>query len=179
MVADKKKIAADCWKKGSEALAKENWDYSIKMFTMAAELIPDNLLYRQTLRGAEKKKYKNNKTGARMAKVKVLGIRARIKKSRAQKDWAAVAKTAEDGLQLNPWDGSCNADLGNACMQLGFPEVAAFSYELAVEAEPNNKDYLRSLAALYEERGDYSAAVNLWERLRKLDPNDGEARSKR
>ena len=41
MDAEKKKIAADCWKKGSEAMSKENWDYAIEMFGKAVTLVPE------------------------------------------------------------------------------------------------------------------------------------------
>lgn len=32
MSGDKRKLAADCWRRGNEAMQKENWDYAIQMF---------------------------------------------------------------------------------------------------------------------------------------------------
>ena len=55
MAVDKNKIAGDCWKRGTEALGKQNWDYAIEMFRQASKFVSDNLLYRETLRGAEEK----------------------------------------------------------------------------------------------------------------------------
>ena len=46
---DKNKLAADCFRRGTEAMQKENWDYSIQMFIQAAKLAPEKLLFRQTL----------------------------------------------------------------------------------------------------------------------------------
>ena len=79
MDAEKKQIAADCWKKGSEAMSKENWDYAIEMFGKSVMLVPDNLLYRQTLRGVERKKYGDNGSGAKMAGLRLTKVKTRIK----------------------------------------------------------------------------------------------------
>lgn len=178
MVADKKKIAAECWVKGNEALSRENWDYAIDMFQRAVGLAPDNLVYRQTLRGAECRKYKNNKTGARMAKMRLVGVKGKIKKARMQSKWEAVDRAAEEGLALNPWDPQLNADIAEACAHLGYSDVAVFGYQKALEADADNKGYYQHLAQLQEERGEYDEARKCWERVHKLDPNDSSARSK-
>ena len=178
MTSDKSKIAADCFRKGNEAMAKGNWDYCIQMYQQAALFVPENLLFRQTLRGAEYRKYDNNKTGARMAAVKLMGTRGKIKKAKMKKDWAALNQTVEQGLAINPWDAQLNADLGEACQNLGYAEVAIDAYEKAVEAEPNNKDYNRALAELYHQRGRYDDSARIWKRIQKIDPMDSEARTK-
>src|SRR3990172_7551839 len=123
---DPNKIAAVCFKKGNEATLKENWDYAIDMFTKAVRFVPENVLYRQTLRGVEGRKYKNNKTGARMAGLRLTGIRTRIGRAKMKSDWAAIDVAAEKGLALNPWEPQLNADLGEACQNLGYAEVAVF-----------------------------------------------------
>jgi tetratricopeptide (TPR) repeat protein len=174
----KKRIAALSWKRGSEAMGKEQWDFAIEMFGQAVGLVPDNLMYRQTLRGVEYRKYNNNKTGKRMAGMTLMKIRAQIKKARSKKDWDAVDKAVEEGLALNPWDPQLNADLGEACKERGYDEVATFAYEKAVLAEPENKGYNRELAILQELRGNFGEAIKAWERIRKADPLNGEARSK-
>src|SRR5262245_57386676 len=86
----KRKLAAECWRKGNEALPKENWDYAIQMYFTSAKVVPDNLMYRQSLRGAEYKKYGDNKKGAAMASMKLMGTKGKIKKCRMSKDWAGV-----------------------------------------------------------------------------------------
>lgn len=167
-----------CWKTGSEAMVKQNWDYAIEMFGKAVNLVPDNLMYRQTLRGCEMKKYKENGKGAAFASTKLLGIRGRISKSRSKEDWKGMDEAAEEGLKVNPWDAALNAAMGEATHNLGYLEVAEMGYSRAVESEPENLDYLRTLARLLEERGNFSAAIGCWERVYKLDPLDSEARSK-
>ena len=178
MSSDKKKIATDCWKRGTDAMTKEDWDYAIRMYGTSVTMEPENLLYRQTLRGSQIKKYGNNKKGARMATIKLLAIRARIKKARLKKDWKAMDKAAEDGLKLNPWDARLNFDMAEACRNIGFNEVARFGFERAVEAEPKNKTFLRNLALILEDRGSYIEASQCWDQIHKLDPMDSDARSK-
>lgn len=175
---DKKKIAADCWRRGNEAVPKENWDYAIQMYLTCVKLFPDNLTYRQSLRGTEYAKYGKNGTGAKMANMRLMTTRTKIKKCRMSKDWAGVDQAAEEGLQINPWDPQLNADVGDACTQLGYPDVAIFAYEQSREADGTNKDVLRSLAALLEEKGEYKRAVECWQRFLKVEPTSGEARSK-
>ena len=174
----RKKIISQCWRTGSDALNKQSWDYAIEMYSKCVELDPENLTYRQVLRGAEYKKYNNNKKGATMAGVKLAGTRQRIKRARTKEDWKTVDQEAEKGLLVNPWDGQLNADVGDACHHLGYSDVAKYAYERAVESDPTNKDYLRQLAQILEERGEYDQAIGCWDRVRKLDPLDSEARSK-
>ncbi len=104
-----------------------------------------------------------------------MGIKSKIGLSKRSKNWENVDQEAEKGLQLNPWDGQLNADVGEACRERGFIEIAVFSYEKAVESDNNNKDFLKNLAALYEERGEYDKAIGVWTKLSKLDPNDQTA----
>lgn len=178
MGPDKKKIAAACWKRGSEAMAKEDWNYAIEMFGQCVSLVPDNLMYRQALRGVEYRKYGNNKSGARLAGPKLMGIRSKIGLAKRSKNWEQVDLQAEAGLQINPWDAQLNADVAEACRERGFGEVAVFSYEKAAETDPNNKELLKNLGALYEERGEFDKATGVWGKIAKLDPNDQEPQRK-
>ncbi len=192
MAADKNKIAGDCWKRGTEALGKANWDYAIEMFRQSVRLVPDNKMYRETLRGAEEKKYGNNGTGAKMASAKLMGVRGKVKKARLTKNWDDLDTIAEDGLAVNPWDAQLNKDLGDACAgraeaaldvsnedrASGFQLIAIYSYLRALKATPNDRELNRSLAKLYEDRRDYRAAISCWEKLRQLDPLDPVPRSK-
>src|SRR5438477_12694959 len=123
------KIAADCWRRGNEAIPKENWDYAIQMYRTSVNMKPDNLAYRQSLRFTEYKKYDDNKTGARMAGMKLMTVKGMLKKCRMSKNWAGLAAACEDGLAVNPWEPQINADLGDALTELGYQEVAKFAYQ--------------------------------------------------
>ncbi len=173
----KKKIAGDCFRKGTEAMAKQNWDYAIEMIGQAVKFDQGNLLFRQTLRGVEQRKYPKG-TGAKMAGMRLMGVKASLKKARMTKNWAQLDLSAEEGLALIPWDADLNADMGEAAANLGFIDVAVFGYRKAVESDPNNKVYLRALGRLLEEKGEFTECIKCWERIFKLDPLDMEARSK-
>ncbi|MDA1215083.1 MAG: tetratricopeptide repeat protein, partial [Planctomycetota bacterium] len=43
---------------------------------------------------------------------------------------------------------------------------------------PENRDFLRTLGEMLEERGEYAAALEQWNKVLKLDPLDSDARSK-
>ncbi len=173
----KRKIAADCWMKGNQALAKANFDYAIEMYGKAVALAPDNLSFRQSLRGSEYKKYQDNKTGAKLASVRLAGTRNSLRKLRGKQEWAAMDSVAEEGLILNPWDAGLNAAVGEACRNRGFLEVADFSYQRTVDSDPDTKDYLQNLMEINEERGNYPRAIECAKRLTKLDPNNGKLRA--
>jgi tetratricopeptide (TPR) repeat protein len=179
-VDNKKKIAADCFRKGNDAMEKRNFDYAVKMQSQAVQLIPDNLMFRQTLRGCERYLYANNKLGARFARLRLRlkGIRGKIRKARSKSDWGALDQAAEAGLTLNPWNAQLNADMGEACFQRGYNELAEFGYKIAVENDPENRRFLEKLGEVYELRGNYSAAIDCWKKISKLYPNDGQVRAK-
>jgi hypothetical protein len=96
-----------------------------------------------------------------MAGMRLMGVKASLKKARMTKNWAQVDLSAEEGLALTPWDADLNADMGEATSNLGFTDVAVFGYRKAVESDPNNKVYLRSLGRLLEEKGEFMATRKL------------------
>jgi tetratricopeptide (TPR) repeat protein len=175
---EKIKMAAACWVRGNEAVPKENWDYAIQMYATSVKLVPDNLMYRQSLRFTEYKKYDNNGSGAKMSGMKLMGPRTTIKKCRMGKDWKGVDEAAEEGLKVNPWDAQLGADVGDACLEMGYQECAIFAYEESLKVDKTNVPVNKSLAGLLEERGEYQRAVECWQRILKVDQTSGEARSK-
>lgn len=172
-----KRIANECWKSGTAAVSKQNFDYAVEQFSTAARLVPENLVYRQTLRGAEYAMYKNNGTGARMAGAKLMGIRSRVKKARGKEDWKTMNEEAEKGLVINPWDAQLEAWVGEACKNMEIPDVAIFAYSNAVKLDKENVALLKALATLHLERRNYDEAGRLYEKCYQLDPLDSEARS--
>lgn len=173
-----KRIANQCWQSGTAAVTKKNFDYAVEQFSTAARLVPDNLVYRQTLRGAEYQMYNNNGSGARMAGAKLMGVRGRVKKAKGKEDWKTMNEEAEKGLQINPWDAQLEAWVGEACAKMELLDLAIFAYSNAVKQEKENIPYLRELANLHLEKRNYDESGRLWEKIYQLDPLDSEARSK-
>jgi tetratricopeptide (TPR) repeat protein len=177
--ASKRKRAGECYRKGNEALEKGNWDYALDMYANCTLLVPDNLTYRQCARGAAYKKYGDNKTGAgALAKSRLIGIRSKVKKAKSKEQWDEVDKLVEQGLKINPWDAQLNADLGEAARAREFLDIAKFAFTCARNSEPKNKVYNRQLAEVLEEKSEFIEAGKVWEHICRLDPNDGQARSK-
>ena len=174
----KTRMAQECFRKGTEAMAKQNWDYAVEMIGQSVKFLPSNLLFRQTLRGVEKKKYPTKGAGAKMAGMRLMGVKASIKKARMTRNWANLDQSAEEGLTLVPWDAELNADVAEATANQGFVDVAVQAFRWSVEMDPNNKTTLKSLGSLLEEKGEFLEAIKFWDRVFKLDPLDMEARSK-
>ena len=172
------RIAAECWRKGNEALPKENWDYAIQMYATSVKMVPDNLAYRQSLRFTEYKKYDNNGTGGKLGSMKLMPVKTRTKKCRMSKDWAGLAAACEEGLMVNPWDVQLGIDLGDALKGLGYQEVAKFAYQEVIKVDKTNVGVNRSLALILEERAEYNEAIACWKRILQVEPTNGEARSK-
>ncbi|MGL5095491.1 MAG: tetratricopeptide repeat protein, partial [Planctomycetia bacterium] len=147
---NKAKIAADCFKRGSDSFNKGQFDYAIEMFLQATKLQPEKVLYRQSLRGAEYKKYNDNKTGATMASLRMQGSKLNVKQLKVRKKWDEVIVAAEEGLKVNPWDSSLQYEIANACLELDMPDVAVWVMERAVETTRDNADNFRLLADAYE-----------------------------
>ncbi|WP_237226391.1 tetratricopeptide repeat protein [Rubinisphaera sp. JC750] len=174
-------IAKQCWQRGSKAINSEDFDYATEMFYKAAVLVPDNLLYRESLRGAEFRKFGENKKGAgMMARPKLMAMRSKIGRARSKKEWDEIDKIAEEALKLNPWDASFNAAAGEACKERGYYHVAIYLYRIATgpHGEPDNIKLLKEFGYLLEENDQFKEAASIWAKVQKLDPNDTEARQR-
>ena len=176
----KRKVASDCFKRATEAMQKANWEYAVEMFVTCVKMVPDNLMYRQSLSGCLRKKYQDNKTGAKTSFLWLSGIRSRIKKGRSAKKWPDMDTAAMEGIAINPWDGQFNADAGQATRERGFLEIASYYYEQATgpNGSPNNIEFLMTLSEVYEMRRNYAAAITALERAQTLDPLNGSIRTK-
>ncbi len=130
-----RKIADDFFKRGAEAMKRQDWDYVCQMIRTAVDLVPEVLLYRGVLRRVTEKRYRHNGTGAAMASMKLRPTKASIKKCGLQSDWKSIAKLCEDGLAINPWDQALHSDLGNALRLMGYEEVAVWCFHRAGELE--------------------------------------------
>ncbi|MFH5803754.1 tetratricopeptide repeat protein [Alienimonas sp. DA493] len=173
MASDRdKEIAKKSWQHGNGALSKQNFDLAIQMYYQAAQKDPGNLLYRQSLRGAERKKYGDNGTGASMKGVKLMGVKGRIKKARSKSDWAALDGAAEEGLKIDPWDTEMNLAVADAAEAREHYEVAKFAVDAALARNKEDVKLLTRYANLLEELEEFEPALVLWGQIKKLTPDD-------
>ena len=169
--------AQDWFKKGTDAMNRQTWDFAVECFSNSVKMKPDVVLYRQTKHGCCRKLYGDNGSGARMAGMKLMGVRGKLKKASMGKDWKTVDTLAEEGLLVNPWDAQLFAGIGQASLELERGEIAAYAFRKAVELDGNNVDFLRSLGQILLSRGEYKDARRCFERIYKIDSTDGNARS--
>lgn len=169
--------AQEWYRKGTEAMGKQNWDFAVECFGNAVKMKPDHVLFRQTKHGCCRNLYNDNGSGARMAGMKLMGTRNKIKKARGKEDWKSMAQLAEDGLLINPWDAQLYADLGEAAMKQEWGEIAKYALGRAVALDKESIPFNRLLGQILHERGDYKEARACFKRIYDLDPTDGDARS--
>ena len=172
------KIAGDCYRRGTDALNARNFKLAMEMYTTCVRMDPSNLMYRQILRGAERKSYDDNGTGAGgLAKMKIKSARSAAAKAIKKEQWDDADMAAEEGLRLNPWDVELNTLLARAAMAQENTEIAELAMGTAVTGDPDNDDLLEEFAGILAERGKYDAASRIWSKICQLRPNDGDARA--
>ena len=169
--------AQEWYRKGTEALGRDNFDFAEECFANAIKMKPGHVLFRQVKHGASKKKYNDNGTGARMAGMKLMSIRGKAKKARMKEDWATADAACEEGLRVNPWDAQLYAELGEISKERDHGEIAAYAYKNAVALDLENIPYNFALAYILRDRGEYKEARACCTRILKVDNLNAEARS--
>lgn len=176
--ADHRRVAAGQFERANQVISTGNLDYGIQLLLSCCELDPGNLLYRKTLRKAEKLKFKNNLRGSRLAFLATSGARGKLKAAKHQRDYLKVLEYGEKILVHNPWDISAQMDMAEAADALGALELAIWILEQARQKDPKDATVNRALARLCEKSGNFRQAMSLWELVRKADPTDVEAQHK-
>jgi tetratricopeptide (TPR) repeat protein len=173
-----RRIAAGQFERANEVIASGNYDYGIQLLLTCCKLDPANLVFRQALRRTEKVKYKNNLRGSRLALLTTSPAKARIKAARRSRDYLRVLEAGEEVLARNPWDVGTQMVMAEAAEALGLLDLAVWTLEQARQKDAKHVALNRSLARLYEKRGNFTQAIQLWELVRKSDPSDVEAQHK-
>ena len=90
---------------GNDAAMKSNLDYAIAMYRQACKLVPDNMVYRQSLRGVERKKFNNDpKKVGMLVGVKNQPLLMQAKSARSKGKFHEALEHCEDAFVNNPWD---------------------------------------------------------------------------
>src|SRR5262249_21652041 len=98
--------------------------------------------------------------------------------AKRNRNYLKVLEHGEEVLANNPWESSAQMDMAEAADALDLLDVAIWILEQARQKDPNDAPINRSLARLYEKRGNFAQAIALWELGRKVDPADIEAAHK-
>jgi tetratricopeptide (TPR) repeat protein len=173
-----RRIAAAQFERANQVVTTGNYDYGIRLLLSCCKLDPANLFYRQTLRRTEKAKYGNNLRGSLLAWLTVWPGKARIKAARGRRDHLGVLDYGERVLTRNPWEVDVQMDMATAADSLGLLDLAVWILEQARQKTAKDLNLNRSLARLYEKRGNFTQATALWQLIRNQHPADTEAQHK-
>ncbi len=105
---------------GNEATTKSNFDYAIDMYRQACKLVPDNMMFRQALRGVERRKFNNDpsKVGM-MAGARNQPALLRARSARSKGNWAQALEICEEAFVNNPWDVAASRVAAEAAEGMG------------------------------------------------------------
>lgn len=164
---------------GNDAAQKGNYIYSAQMYREACKQAPDNLVYRQSLRGAQRRQFNNDpsKVG-RMVGLKLQGLRIKIASKKSRQKWAEVLDLCEEVFAHSPWDLDASINAAEAAENLGLKKIAQYFIEAVFSQGEKDERFLRAAAHFEEFADDYEKAISCWGKLRALLPADEEARKK-
>jgi tetratricopeptide (TPR) repeat protein len=175
---DQRKIAAERFERANQVISSGDYDYGMQLLLTCCKIDPANLIYRQTLRRTQKAKFKNNMRGSRFAVLSTSAHKARIKASKRGRDFVRVLEQGEDVLCRNPWDLGTQLDMAESADAMGLLDLAVWLLEQARQRDGQDVGLNRTLARLYEKRGNFSQAIALWELVKQAEPSDAEAQNK-
>jgi tetratricopeptide (TPR) repeat protein len=176
MSDDAQRKATLCFQTGEKAVARGDFDYAIDMFSQCCKLVPNKVLYRQALRGAQRKKHKDNRKGVAMAAMRMKPAQLKMSYAKQRNKWQDLVDAAEEALLLNPWDVPTLLEQGMALHELGYLDCAIFVLETAQDQK--TAEVYRQLASAYEGAEHFEKAIRAWEMVSKTDPSDEQALSK-
>jgi len=175
---EQRKAAAGQFERANQVIATGNFDYGIQLLLNCCKIDPASLVYRQTLRKTEKTKFNNNMRGSALAFLTTFSSRISLKKAERAENYLAVLEHGERILLRNPWDVGVQLVMAEAFRALGLLDMAIWTLDQARQTEPQSVRVNRAMARAYEERGNFTQAIALWDLVRKANPRDEEAQDK-
>jgi tetratricopeptide (TPR) repeat protein len=178
LTPEQRRVAAGQFERANQAIAKGNFDYGIQLLLNCCKLDPTSLIYRRTLRQAQKAKHGNNQRGSALAALTTSAAKVRVKAALRAGEYAKALEYGEQILVRNPWDTGAQLGMAAAFDGLGLLDLAVWTLEQARQNNANNVKVNRAMARLCEKRGNFAQAIILWELVRRADPKDEEAQHK-
>jgi tetratricopeptide (TPR) repeat protein len=167
--------ATRCFQVGNDAVRKSNFDYAIAMYRQCCKIAPDNLVYRQALRGSERRKFGNDPSKVGMlVGAKNQPILMRAKSARSKQNFQQALEHCEDAFANNPWDVGAARIAAESAEGLGLLLVAQWFVE-SVQTVTKDVDFLKYSARVHEANESWQKAIVCWELVKKFNPNDQDA----
>jgi tetratricopeptide (TPR) repeat protein len=173
-----RRIAAERFDRANQVIATGDFDYGIQLLLTCCKLDPANMLFRQTLRRTQKAKFNNNLRGSRLAFFTTARTKARLRTAKRNREYLRVLEHGEEILTRNPWDAGTQMEMAEAADAVGLLDMAIFILDQARQKYPKDPTLNRTLARLFEKRGNFSHAIVLWQLVKEVVPGDVEAAHK-
>ena len=163
---------------GNDAAQKSNFDYAINMYREACKGVPDNMVYRQALRGVQRKKFNNDpKQVGRLVGMTNQPILIKAKSARSKGKYPEALDLCEGAFINNPWDVGAARVAAEAADQMGLSALAQWYVE-SVQAVAKDADFFRFAGGIHESNKSWQKAIACWEQVKKLNPNDQDVNRK-
>ncbi|MGE3240896.1 MAG: hypothetical protein AB7G28_21965 [Pirellulales bacterium] len=163
------------FERAQQCAAKNERDYANDLLGQCVVEDPGNLIYLQHFLANLAQKYGNNKTGARLAGLKVKSGRSALEKNAEKGQWREAFQGAVDALRYNPWDVKTLMVLADACQSIGSPETEIFVLRWALDVDPKDPIVNRRAALAFARMGQFDNAIGCWRRVQAAKPLDEEA----
>ncbi|GMV80850.1 MAG: hypothetical protein AMXMBFR7_20340 [Planctomycetota bacterium] len=165
--------------KAREAAERRNYDYAVELYNQALQLSPDDSQARRELRAVEHRVAKERGVSF-MGKAKVMASIGKAKGLYAAKKYDGAMTACEDALKIDPGSIAALMTLGQSAMAAGYHNAAIVTFEeiRAGKGGGNVKSLVegsRHLAMAYETTGQVKEAMEVWEEVKRLSPEDRDA----
>ncbi|MGE4619564.1 MAG: tetratricopeptide repeat protein [Planctomycetota bacterium] len=171
--------AADTFfSKADMALKKRNYDYAIELYQQGLQIDPDRFEARKHLRQAQIRKVQEkggNTLGGAGVKLKNGFLLANIRKLGVQKKYEEQIIEIEKFLCVAPQSATELFLLAEAFIATERSDSARQAYLEVTESDGTNAEAWKALGRIYEQEKDLDQAIECWERVRQISPEDGEA----
>jgi tetratricopeptide (TPR) repeat protein len=154
---------------------KDDFEYATQLFTQCVVDDPSNVIYLQHFFTNLHKKYKDNKTGARLAGLKIKSYRSTLAKAASKGKWQESLHAGCQALALNPWDIPTLIAMALSCKELGIDECQLYYLRRALDANPKDIAANRHAALTLQRMGQFDQSIACWHRVEQAKPHDEEA----
>lgn len=160
---------------GQRCLEKKDYDYANQLFTQCVVDDPGSIVYLQSFFTNLHEKYNNNKSGARLAGLKIKSSRSALSKAAAKGEWKEAFQAGCKALAINPWDIPTLLAMASAYEQLGVDECRLFLLRSALDVNSKDVEANRQAAFTLQRMGQFDQAIACWHRVEQAKPHDEEA----
>ena len=155
------------WLKAMSAMQLKNPGYTIQLLQSILKSYPDFIAARQLSRKAALAKTGGKKSLFSTASFSAMKIQSQVKK-----DPLGAIEAVEKALESEPKSPQLNQILKEAALEAKLPEVAAFALETILDASPKDVKTLHELARHHVQFGNPQKAVDLYQKIVEITPND-------